>query len=142
MFSIARSPHAKIPRDLREGMELVKECLRIIWECQYDLPEGKLGSNLKFWAIENPSTGLLKYFLGKPTFQYSPDQFGDNYTKKTALWGHFNEPIRPLIRMTLEKGRDMSSIVTPMNARNREERTDLRSIASPYFTKAFFQANP
>lgn len=34
MFSIART-NAKTPRDLKEGMRLVKECLRIIWECQY-----------------------------------------------------------------------------------------------------------
>src|SRR3990167_2351229 len=33
-FSIARTT-AKAPRDLREGMRLVKECLRIIWECQH-----------------------------------------------------------------------------------------------------------
>lgn len=36
MFSIARTK-AKTPRNLREGMRLVKECLRIIWECQYNL---------------------------------------------------------------------------------------------------------
>lgn len=141
MFSIARSSHAKIPRDLEVGMELVKECLRVIWECQYDLEDRKLRPPLKFWALENPATGMLRYFLGKPAFEYSPDQFGAAHTKRTALWGIFNEPIRPLMRNTLLKGQDMSSIVNPMNARNRRERTDLRSIASPFFTKAFFLAN-
>ena len=40
MFSIARSK-TKTPRDLREGMYLVKECLRIIWECQYNIKEAQ-----------------------------------------------------------------------------------------------------
>jgi site-specific DNA-cytosine methylase len=35
-FSIARTV-GKIPRDLQEGMKLVKECLRVIWECQYKI---------------------------------------------------------------------------------------------------------
>lgn len=90
-FSIARAC-AKTPRDLREGMRLVKECLRIIWECQYRLKEGKRSCELKFWCIENPATGMLKYFLGNPTYQYCPSEFGAEYTKRTALWGYFNAP--------------------------------------------------
>ena len=63
-FSIARTT-AKTPRDLREGMRLVKECLRVIWECQYPLNGDQRTSNLNFWCLENPSTGFLKWFLGK-----------------------------------------------------------------------------
>ena len=47
-FSIARTV-AKTPRDLREGMRLIKECLRIVWECQYDTPESQRVGSLKFW---------------------------------------------------------------------------------------------
>ena len=72
-FSIMRTC-AKIPRDLKEGMRLVKECLRIIWECQYDTPLDKRICPLKFWVIENPATGMLKYFLGKPTYIYNPEK--------------------------------------------------------------------
>lgn len=141
MFSIARQ-RAATPRDLRAGMELVIACLDIIWECMYELPDGRLKPHLKFWAIENPGTGLLRYFLGKPAFEYSPDQFGDEHTKRTALWGNFNEPVRPLMRMTLTKGNSLAADrYNPMNVKDRKERTDLRSIASPYFTKAFFLAN-
>src|SRR5690348_1747292 len=86
MFSIART-RAKTPRNLEEGMRLVKECLRIIWEAQYEDLGNKRTLALKFWAIENPATGLLINFLGKPAFEYSPHMFGDNFTKRTALWG-------------------------------------------------------
>src|SRR3990167_8599295 len=48
MFSLARS-NAKIPRDLKEGMRLVKECLRIIWECQYRIIGDQRHPPLKFW---------------------------------------------------------------------------------------------
>lgn len=139
MFSIARQ-RAKTPRDLREGMRLVKECQRIIYEALYDDFEA-LTPHLKFWVIENPATGLLKYFLGKPTFEYSPHEFGDSFTKRTALWGRFTPPVKNLLHVQLRKGKSVDDIYTPMNTRNREERTDLRSIASPKFTQAFFEAN-
>jgi len=78
-FSIARGHH-KIG-NLENGMFLVRHCQRIIAAC-----------NPKFWVIENPATGKLKDFLGKPDFSYEPWQFGSPYTKKTALWGKFNIP--------------------------------------------------
>lgn len=140
MFSIART-RAKTPRDLREGMRLVKECQRIIWECLYD-DFTDLTPHLKFWAIENPATGLLKYFLGKPTFEYSPEQFGDNWSKRTALWGHFTAPNKNILQAQIRRGQTVKEMFTPMShKRNWEEITDARSVASPYFTKAFFEAN-
>lgn len=140
MFSIARQ-RAKTPRDLKEGMRLVQECLRIIWECQYQTPEGKFTSNLKFWVIENPATGMLKYFLGKPVFEYSPHEYGAEFTKKTALWGYFNKPIKPLLVSKLPPHRSVDDIFTPMNTRDKYERMNARSIAYEGFTKMFFLAN-
>lgn len=140
MFSIARGTRAKKPRDLREGMHLVQECLRIIWEAQYDTPINSFTPYLKFWAIENPATGMLKHFLGKPTFVYSPPQFGDTFSKKTALWGKFNEPQRLILQSQIPPHNSVSDLHA--FERDRAKRTDLRSIASPYFTKAFFIANP
>ncbi|MDE2233069.1 MAG: hypothetical protein KGJ90_02955 [Patescibacteria group bacterium] len=64
-------------------MFLVKECQRIIAEC-----------NPVFWAIENPATGMLRSYLGEPKYVYQPWFFGSPWTKKTALWGKFNEPKR------------------------------------------------
>jgi len=57
-FSSVRTS-AKIPINEVEGMRLVIECQRIIKE-----------ANPTFWVIENPATGLLKKYLGKPKFVY------------------------------------------------------------------------
>lgn len=80
-FSTARSSGRA--RNPEKGMELVRECQRIISEC-----------NPTFWVIENPATGRLKDFLGKPVMTYEPWHYGSPWTKKTALWGKFNVPPR------------------------------------------------
>jgi hypothetical protein len=81
-FSTARSTGKA--RNPEEGMFLVKECQRIISECE----------NLKFWVIENPAKGELKKYLGKPKYKYQPWWFGSPWCKETALWGEFNIPER------------------------------------------------
>ena len=74
-FSIAKRFSHK-NGDLEKGMFLVNHCLRIIKEC-----------NPIFWAIENPATGKLKDFLGKPAFVYQPWEFGSPWTKKNSTMG-------------------------------------------------------
>ena len=81
-FSIARTGGKA--RNPEEGMKLVRECQRIISEC----------GELKFWVIENPATGALRNYLGKPNYAYQPWWYGSPWTKKTALWGKFNIPER------------------------------------------------
>lgn len=84
-FSIAQGFHLR--KDYEKGMFLVNECLRVIMEAEKK-------SNLAFWVIENPASGKLKDFLGRPRFTYEPWHFGSPWTKKTALWGKFNIPQR------------------------------------------------
>jgi len=84
-FSIART--GGVARNPEEGMKLVRECQRIIALCEKRSP-------LKFWVIENPATGALRNYLGKPDYAYQPWWFGSPWTKKTALWGKFNKPQR------------------------------------------------
>lgn len=149
-FSIARSV-AKTPRDLREGMRLVKECLRIIWDCQYDLPEGKRRTTLKFWAIENPATGMLKQFLGNPTYQYCPSEFGAEFTKRTALWGYFNAPPKPFFLMNPLKNSSLASrrgeygnpifkYKGTFEEKRKQQMHDKSRCYLP-FAKAFFEVN-
>lgn len=152
MFSCARQV-AKTPRDLREGMRLVKECLRIIWECQYDLDEGSRTPKLKWWCIENPATGLLKNFLGNPTFTYCPSEYGADFTKRTALWGKFNLPLKPFFLSNPVIGKSLvggansdgrTAIIKykgTFEERRRQAMHDRSRVYWP-FAKAFFEANP
>ena len=148
-FSIAKGFH--INGDLEKGMFLVNHCLRIIKEC-----------NPKFWVIENPATGKLKDFLGKPDFIYQPWEFGSPWTKKTALWGNFNIPIK-----TYNKWEDLEKIDNLYIRGNRKKPSlvylhkndkykikewewaydlikddmSLRSMCSDGFAKAFYESN-
>lgn len=80
-FSTARSSGKA--RNPEQGMFLVKHCLRIIEKAKP-----------KFWVIENPAKGVLKNYLGAPTYEYEPWWYGSPWTKRTALWGKFNIPER------------------------------------------------
>jgi len=135
MFSFARR-RAKIPRDFRQGMELVIACLNIIWECRYD-------HKLAFWCLENPM-GYLRQFLGKPAFTFDPCDFGDPYTKKTDLWGYFNIPKKNRVEpefIDFESGKRMSKMHYETSCKSEDKRKILRAITPPGFARAFFEAN-
>jgi len=152
MFSLARTKADK-PRDLRKGFEIVRACLNIIWACmEIKQDTRKKTLPLKFWALENPN-GMLKYFLGKPAFEFNPYEFGDGYKKRTYLWGWFNKPIKTggkitckrayksLNPKTMKKFDKLASreIVPEMFGKlTRQER---RAITPKGFAEAFFRAN-
>lgn len=153
MFSFART-NAKKPRDLKKGMQCVRACLDIIWgtmEISQNTTKKELP--LKFWALENPYYGFLKRFLGKPAMIFDPWEFGDGYQKKTALWGHFNEPVKNPIPMTIEM-KELARTNSYLQKFNRLKTADIhpeaydfydrqarRAITPAGFAKAFFEAN-
>lgn len=140
MFSFCRTKASK-PRDLQGGMELVIACLRIIWECQSSLKKDtQKYPPLKFWTLENPN-GMLKWFLGKPTFEFSPYEFGDNYKKKTHLWGWFNEPKKQPILCDKPKFDRLVTKEIHGEYYGKLTRTERRAITPAGFAKAFFEAN-
>lgn len=141
MLSWCRT-NAKTPRDLKEGMFLVKHCQRIIWECQYKLPStnSKLTS-LKFWIIENPARGFLCQFLGKPAMIFQPWEFGDNYKKETAIWGKFNEPKKSPVECDKPKFDLLPTKDIHGEKYGELNRTERRSMCSKGFAKAFYEAN-
>ena len=140
MFSLART-NAKNPRDLKGAMEIVKACLEIIWECQYETKKDtSKKTNLKFWALENPN-GMLKYFLGKPAFEFNPYDFGDDYKKRTHLWGWFNEPKKNPIKCFKSKFDKMKSKDIHPEQFGKLTRHERRSITPAGFAKAFYEAN-
>jgi len=157
MFSFART-NAKTPRDLKEGMECVRSCLDIIYFCnEISQTTTKKTLPLKFWALENPYHGFLKQVIGNPAFTFDPWEFGDGYQKRTALWGHFNKPIKNPIPMTEEakaKAKTNSTIHTLgvkfdyLKSKDihpehfgKFDRQTRRSITPQGFAQAFFKAN-
>ena len=155
MFSIARNDKtAKKPRDLKGGMKIVNACLKIIHECLYE--NYRVGQGLQFWALENPYSGYLKRFLGKPALVFDPYEYGDPYTKKTAIWGEFKEPRKNIVKPREYKhncgARDFVSCVEHfadlkqipdgyLEKTGLTKRTVLRSMTPLGFAKAFYEAN-
>lgn len=142
MFSLARTT-ASTPRDFEDAMKLVKKCLEIIWFCR-----ASNKSSLKFWALENPM-GYLRQFLGRPKFTFSPEEYGENFTKKTDVWGYFNEPAKNPRKMT-----DGEKLLSARNNRVLPElppdyvmprgwnkQAARRSMTSSKFAEAFYKAN-
>jgi hypothetical protein len=147
-FSVAKGFHVK--GDYESGMRMVNHCLRIIKQC-----------SPVFWVLENPATGKLKDFLGKPAMSYEPWMFGDPWTKKTALWGKFNAPA-PLYsrweqvpkndRLYIRPGRPKPSMaflhksaikhIPSLQRFNVSDDMSFRSLCPQGFARAFFEANP
>jgi hypothetical protein len=158
MFSDARTS-AKEPRDLRGGFEVVQACLDIIYACQYNTKSDQQKySPLKFWALENPWFGRLKWFLGNPKFTFSPWEFGDAYKKKTAVWGCFNEPIETCTKVEevltpeqLEKHKTNSQVLPKFDYMKsgdiapewfgKLDRQARRAITPKGFAQAFYKVN-
>lgn len=107
---------------LLEALSIVDACLRIV-----------LMTQPKWWCLENP-VGRLTHYLGKPKMYFHPWEYGDPYTKKTCLWGNFNEPVKSPVEPT-EGGKIHRMPPSP-------DRGKLRSITPPRFAQAFFEANP
>lgn len=119
------------------ALELVNACLRIIRD-----------AHSTFWALENPC-GTLKHFLGEPMMFFNPCDYGDPYTKKTALWGNFIPPLPLIIGrdksvepefVTLKSGKRMSPMHNAVGGKS-EKTKRLRSITPSGFAQAFFEAN-
>ena len=158
MFSDAGT-NAKTPRDLVGAMDIVYACLNLIWQAQFRIKsdQSKI-SPLKFWALENPWYGRLKWFLGKPAFEFSPWEFGDAYQKRTAIWGYFNEPIKTVTDIKsvmteeqIEKHKTNSQTLPKFDyMRSKDihpecfktfDRQTRRAITPKGFAEAFFKDN-
>jgi hypothetical protein len=107
---------------LLEALSIVDACLRFV----------ALAPMLKFWALENP-VGRLIHYLGPPKMYFDPCDYGDPYTKKTCLWGKFNEPRKNPVEPE-KKNRIWHAPPSP-------KRSEFRSITPAGFARAFFEAN-
>lgn len=116
-FSVARNGTSK-PRDFAAGLECVVACLRII-----------ALARPKWWAIENPGRSMLARWLGPVTDSWEPYEFGDPWSKRTALWGDFEPPTR-------------GPYVEPTGSAMDRRTAAARAVTPPGFARAFFEANP
>lgn len=95
----------------------------------------------RFWALENPVgriERLVSGLSGKRLLSFDPCDFGDPYTKRTILWGHFS-PF--LVRRPVKPVRACSQGSWLQTLGGKSERTkELRSITPPGFAQAFYEA--
>ena len=89
---------------LLEALSVVDACLRLVYVCKP-----------KFWCLENP-VGRLRWYLGRPKMTFNPCDYGDPWTKRTLLWGEFNEPEKTPVEPT--EGSKMH-LVPPGDKRRR-----------------------
>ena len=94
----------------------------------------------RFWAIENPVGRIHKVVpeIGNPVMYFHPWEYGDPYTKKTALYGKFNTD---LPRNPVEPTQGSKMHNTYKGKWNSDETKALRSVTPMGFAKAFFKAN-
>lgn len=126
---------ARWPRteaEMLEGLSIVDACYRA---CGIYNP--------KWFVLENP-IGKLKRYLGPPQMYFNPCDYGgyldnpetDAYTKRTCLWGYFNQPVKKPVPPV--HGSKMHTQYGGKSERTKEA----RSVTPAGFARAFFAANP
>jgi hypothetical protein len=106
------------------GKELVAQTMRVI---EYFRP--------KVWALENPEGRIESQAkLNDWRTGFQPSNFGDPYTKRTLLWGKFNDDM-PTANVEPTEGSKMHKM-SPS-----DERAAMRSETPEGFSYAFFMAN-
>lgn len=108
------------------SIALVRACLAIIEAC-----------HPVWWAVENPVGRIARCVpeLGKWRYSFQPCDFGEDYTKRTLLWGVFNTSLKrdPVVPV---KGSKMWRLPPS------PDRQEKRSVTPRGFARAFFEANP
>jgi hypothetical protein len=111
-------------------LEVLTGCLRII-----------IKAKPTWWVMENP-VGRMRRWMGKPVMYFNPCDFGDPYTKKTALWGEFSEPEKHPVEPQFIVGKRDGKRYSPIHyAVRTPDRAKIRSITPQGFAQALFEAN-
>jgi hypothetical protein len=136
VFSLAGNRWERTEAEVREALAVVDACLRFVAVCRP-----------AWWALENP-VGKLRRWLGPPRMYFDPCQFGDPWTKRTALWGHFTPP-SPLFttpRAVEPTGGSRTHLLPGVSPRDgaavAQRKRNERSRTPAGFALAFFQSNP
>lgn len=123
----------KDPELLTNNIALVDACLRAV-----------VLYKPAFWVMENPKSRLQKWY-GKKRYKFDPyefagwlpesEQFNEQYTKETWLWGEFNEPEKK--ELPPVQGSKMWSQYGGKSERTKE----MRSQTPLGFSYAFYNSN-
>jgi hypothetical protein len=122
MFANSGARWKRSETQMLEALSVVDACCRFV-----------LAAKPAWWVLENPA-GKLSRYLGPPRWTFNPNDYGDDYTKFTCLWGDFQPPTRVPVPATA--GSKMHLL--PPSA----DRAMLRSVTPAGFARAFFEANP
>ena len=68
MFASSGARWHRTDEEMREALEVVNACLRIVKQCQP-----------RFWALENP-VGTLRRYIGPPVMYFQPYDYGDTFS--------------------------------------------------------------
>lgn len=147
-FSVLNCKAEPRKRNPQAGMIIVNACMRIIEKC-----------NPVWWALENP-VGHLREYLGKSTMTFQPWEYGDPWTKRTELWGHFFPPpkiyrhwedVPQKLPLYTRPGRtkpnfaylhkSAQSLIPQLAWAKPQTDADFRAITPPGFAQAFFNSN-
>ena len=122
MFANSGARWQRTEAQMLDALSVVDACCRII-----------LAARPSWWVLENPS-GKLSRYLGPPRWTFNPNDYGDDYTKFTCLWGNFTPPMKVPVPATA--GSKMHRLPPS------PDRAALRSVTPAGFAAAFFEANP
>lgn len=106
----------------------------------------QLCPNLNFWALEQPVGRVEKLVPELKPFRkylFNPCDFGDPYTKKTILYGEFNNnlkknPVAP--EHIIWAGKKFPKLFAGTGGTSERSKT-IRSTTPAGFARAFFEAN-
>lgn len=121
MFASSGARWPRTNEQMLEALSVADACVRII-----------VTTKPKWWTLENP-IGKLQRWYGKPKMYFQPYEYGDPYTKRTALWGDFTPPIKTPVE-PIEGGKIWKMPPSP-------DRQAKRSMTPQGFAQAFYKAN-
>jgi hypothetical protein len=136
VFAFSGNRWPRTPEEIAAALAVVDACLRLVAVCRP-----------AWWCLENPR-GKLQHYLGLPAMRFDPCDFGDPWTKRTCLWGHFVPPVpllttrRPVAPTQGSRMHRMTGVHPGDSAALAARRRAARSATPPGFARAFFEANP
>lgn len=125
MFANSGARWERTDEEMAQALSLVDAVFRLVHVCRP-----------AWWVLENP-VGKLHRWIGPPRMYFDPCDYGDPYTKRTALWGEFSEPLKLLRTAVAPTEGSKMHLLAPS-----PQRTALRSTTPAGFARAFFEANP